>query len=93
MVRTGKLRAQPFVLTRLLPCPGTYRMVVTINLVEAIEAKHRKIGCTFNVATSATTHDHSSSGDGGPQRRKRQRLMTTQTEKIVATTQEVKFEP
>ena len=93
MVRPGKLRTQPFVLMRLLPRPGTYRMVVTINLVEAIKAKHRTIERTFDVAAPATAHDHSSSGDGGPQRSKRQKLITTQAKKIIATTQEVKFEP
>ena len=92
MLRPGKLRTQPYVLTRLLPCPGTYRMIVTINLVDAIEAKHRRIEHTFSIAASAPSLDNSSSGDGGPQRKKRLKMTSNQTEEITVTTQEVNFE-
>ncbi len=91
-LRPGKLRTQPFVLTRLLPCPGTYRMAVTINLVDAIEADNRRVERTFSIEALATHHDHSGSGDGASQRRKRQKITTSQTEEITVTTQEVKFE-
>lgn len=92
MLRPGKLRTQPFVLTRLLPCSGTYRIIVTINLVDAIEAKHRTLERTFSVAALATPHDHSSSSNGALQGRKRRKMTSNQTEEITVTTQEVNFE-
>ena len=67
-------------------------MAVTINLVDAIEADNRRVERTFSIEALATHHDHSGSGDGASQRRKRQKITTSQTEEITVTTQEVKFE-
>ena len=93
MLRPGKLRTQPFVLTRLLPCPGTYTMAVTIHLVEAIEERFRRIDHTYSILAAAPSHDHSSIGDGALQRRKRRKLTVDSTEKITVITQEVGFQP
>ena len=93
MLRPGNLGTQPFVLMRLLPCPGTYRMAVAIHLVEAIEARYRSIDHTYSIAATAPSHDHGGIGDGALQRRKRRKLTVEQTEKITVVTQEVKFGP
>jgi len=90
-LRPGSLRKQPFVLRRLLPCPGAYKMLVIIHLVEAIDEKYRKVEHTCTITALGPSHEQNGTGNKGKQRKKRRKVTVEQSERVIVTTQDVHF--
>lgn len=90
-LRPANLRKQPFALRRLLPGPGDYEMLVTLHLVEAIEANYRTVEHRCTISAAAPSHVQDAPSDEATKRKKRRKVLVEHCERVTITTQDVTF--